>query len=286
MIKLFVSDLDGTLLNEAHVIDEESAKVILSAQQQGYEFMIATGRHWGSVDYLLEDFGIKCKCILLNGAIYRDEHGNVLKEVPLDNVRARRIIDILEEYHIHAHYYTSEGMAAMHPEELKKEFKQRLMAHDHMSEAEVEEVMIKSNFCSFDILISDLDTYFSSNPVIYKLEAFSNDDEAMARLKLALQEVENIAISDSIGNNFELTDIHAQKGTMLEYVCAELSYDKNEVAVFGDSMNDLSMIKQFPHSYAMENGRDMIKDEATIVLGKNSEHAVTNEILHIMKNQG
>lgn len=48
-IKLFASDLDGTLLNEYHVISQQSADVIRMAQQTGKVFLAITGRAWGTV---------------------------------------------------------------------------------------------------------------------------------------------------------------------------------------------------------------------------------------------
>ena len=38
-MKLFASDLDGTLLNEKHIISQQSADVIRTAQQTGKVFL-------------------------------------------------------------------------------------------------------------------------------------------------------------------------------------------------------------------------------------------------------
>ena len=49
MIKLIVSDLDGTLLNEKHRISDVSLTAIQAAREAGIDFMIATGRHQENV---------------------------------------------------------------------------------------------------------------------------------------------------------------------------------------------------------------------------------------------
>ena len=41
MIKLFASDMDGTLLDETHTINDRTAKAIHDLQAAGVEFMIA-----------------------------------------------------------------------------------------------------------------------------------------------------------------------------------------------------------------------------------------------------
>lgn len=285
MIKCIVSDLDGTLLNQSHMLGKKNAEAVLKAQAAGFEFMVATGRHWGSVDPILREYGIHCRSILLNGALYQDEKGNVKKEIAVDNDRAKQVMDILERYHINAHLYTSKGTAAAHPEKLREEFIERLQKDEQVSLDEIEVIMKKSNFCSFDIHIQSMEEYFSSNPVIYKIEAFSNDDMAMLQVRYALEKIKDVILTDSIGHNFELTDVRAQKGYMLEEVIQELGYTKDEVIVFGDSMNDLSMMELFPNSYAMENSCQRILETAKFKTGKNTEDAIAFEIERLLSQK-
>ncbi len=61
-IKLFASDLDGTLLNEQHKISQQSADAIRTAQQTGKVFLAVTGRAWGTASLLLKEAGISCVC--------------------------------------------------------------------------------------------------------------------------------------------------------------------------------------------------------------------------------
>lgn len=282
MIKLIVSDLDGTLLNVAHTLDKRSADAIKAAQKAGIEFMIATGRGFGSVKPMLDEFDIQCPCVLLNGAVYQSKDEVVQKTIAIDNERIKQIVEILVTYDINVHFYTKEGTSAENPERLRADFIERIKSQDHLSDEEIEEILETSNFCNFDIRIEDYASYFVSNPVIYKLEAFSNDDEKMRKVRLALANISNIEITNSIGNNFELTDHRAQKGVVLEILCEELGYAKEEVIVMGDSMNDFSMMKLFPNSFAMENGCATIQEAAKYRIGKNSEFAVAKKIEEVV----
>lgn len=282
MIKCIVSDLDGTLLNQRHMLGERNAQAVKKAQEAGYTFMVATGRHWESVQPFLMKYGIKCRCILLNGALYQDALGNVIKEIPLELTRAKEVIEILEKHQINAHFYTKEGTAAAHPERLRRDFIERLKRDEHITKKEVEEILETSNFCKFDIHIENMEEYFANKPIIYKIEAFSNDEAAMRKVREELESFHDVMISDSIGHNFELTAQSAQKGYMLEEVIQELGFTKEEVIVFGDSMNDLSMMEMFPHSYAMENSCPLILQSAKHRIGKNSEDAVAQEIERLL----
>ena len=44
MIKLFVSDLDGTMLSNSKTISEENKSAVIEAQKMGVKVILATGR--------------------------------------------------------------------------------------------------------------------------------------------------------------------------------------------------------------------------------------------------
>ena len=67
MIKLIASDMDGTLLNDDHMISEENLKAIRKAQEMGRHFTIVTGRDYGAVKSYLEECNLKCECIFCKG---------------------------------------------------------------------------------------------------------------------------------------------------------------------------------------------------------------------------
>ena len=77
-IQLFVSDLDGTLLNEHSQVAPETAQAIQRAQQAGIRWLTATGRSWNTAAPLLEQAGISCDFVLLNGAELRSAKGELL----------------------------------------------------------------------------------------------------------------------------------------------------------------------------------------------------------------
>ena len=83
MIKLIASDMDGTLLNANMQISEENIQAIKYAQSQGVEFMVATGRNRKEALPPLQEAGIDCAMITLNGAQVFDKSGTSLFTVPI-----------------------------------------------------------------------------------------------------------------------------------------------------------------------------------------------------------
>lgn len=108
-MKLFASDLDGTLLNEKHIISQQSADVIRTAQQTGKVFLAVTGRAWGTVYPLLKEAGVSCGAVLLNGAEYRTEDGKIVFQEHIKESAVSRILRILLEYGIDFEINTSCG---------------------------------------------------------------------------------------------------------------------------------------------------------------------------------
>ena len=109
MIKLIASDMDGTLLNDDHMISEENLKAIRKAQEMGRHFTIVTGRDYGAVKSYLEECNLKCECILSNGAEYRDVNGNVIESVYMNKESVKIVFDMLNEAGLCIQLMTNKG---------------------------------------------------------------------------------------------------------------------------------------------------------------------------------
>ena len=73
MIKLIVSDMDGTLVNDEKKIDENIYEILPKLKEMGIKFVVASGRQYPS---LLADFREHKKDVILcseNGAFIVDD---------------------------------------------------------------------------------------------------------------------------------------------------------------------------------------------------------------------
>ena len=108
-IQLFISDLDGTLLNGHSQVAPETAQAIQRAQQAGIRWLTATGRSWNTAAPLLEQAGISCDFVLLNGAELRSAKGELLLDASLSTATARQAADILSKHGIGLEINTDQG---------------------------------------------------------------------------------------------------------------------------------------------------------------------------------
>lgn len=283
MIKLIASDMDGTLLGNDHKISEENLKAIKMAEEKGINFAIVTGRKYEDVEPFLRETGLKCQCVVMNGAEYRDYDGSIIEKVYIDKIKAREVIEKVNKKGVALQIYTNKGMWTTETKE------QALEDTAHMLEIFMnipfeEALKIAVDHPEYTELnyIEDLDEFFNSDVEIAKFVAFYDSEETTNKVKKELSDIEGIAVSGSFKRNIEINNIEAQKGLILSKVAKKLGMKKEEVVVLGDSFNDYSMFKEFPISFAMGNAIDEIKEIAKYITDTNYNDGVAKAIYKII----
>lgn len=287
MIKLIASDMDGTLLNAKHAIDKATVKAIKAAEKAGITFAITTGREYDSVkDHLLGN-DIRCQCILMNGAEYRDEDGNILEEINIELKTAIKIIKILQKEKVSARIFTNKGIYTTDTREeaLKEVLCRTLSFNPELTEDGALEVAKTQPFFTQLKYIKDLEEFLNSGIEIRKFVAFHKNTELINKLKNIIGELNGIAVSSSFMDNIEITHITAQKGIILAKVSEKMGLKRDEVLVLGDSFNDYSMFTEFTESVAMENAIPEIKEIAKYITDTNDNLGVAKAIYKILDNQ-
>lgn len=248
---MFASDLDGTLLNEYGKISKGSADAIRHVQDSGGIFLAATGRTWSSVHAIFQEAGLACGAILLNGAEYRNADGNIVSCKTIEDKTTSRIAAVLMRYAQPFEVHTGRG-------DFKFSFKNRKRERAFCYGPETKATGVRKFFIR------------SQDPLLLK------------RLRCELGIIEGIHLTSSAADNLEIVSDKTDKGRMLEEAAARYGIDKAEVAVFGDGENDLPMMSHFPHSYAVENADDRVKQLAEAVIRSNREDGVARQILKLL----
>ncbi len=287
MIKLIASDMDGTLLNSNHDIDRETVDAIRAAEEAGIIFAISTGREYESVKEVLDRHNIKAQCILSNGAEYRDEDGNILDIININNESARKIIDILDKNNFSARIFTSKGIFTTSTREkaLEEVIYRTKSFNPELTESEAKKISENLRFFTALKYIDDLDKFFDGQIEVRKFVAFNNDIELIDKMKRELSKIEGLAISSSFRDNIEITNINAQKGIILDKVAKKLSIAKEDVMILGDSFNDYSMFEIFDETVAMGNAIQEVKDIAKYITDTNDNLGVAKAIYNVLNNE-
>lgn len=287
MIKLIASDMDGTLLNKSHKIDKETVAAINKAEEAGIVFAISTGREYDTVEPLLKENNITCQCVLMNGAEYRDEYGNILEEINIELDKASKIINILQEEKVCARIFTNKGIYTTDSKEeaLKEMVYRTLSFNPELTEDEAIEIAkMQPYFINLNYIL-DLDEFLNSGIEVRKFVAFHNDIELINKMKKVIGEIKGIAVSSSFMDNIEITHVTAQKGIILAKVAEKMGFKRDEVLVLGDSFNDYSMFTEFSESVAMGNAIPEIKEIAKYITDTNDNLGVAKAIYKVLEEQ-
>ena len=102
---------------------------------------------------------------------------------------------------------------------------------------------------------------------------------------LELAHIKGIAFLSSYPDNVEVTDANAQKGLILKKVIELKGIKKEEVAVFGDGLNDSTLFELFTESFAVDNAVPEIKAMAKYHIPSHKDDGVALTIDQIIAKQ-
>ncbi len=284
MIRCFVSDLDGTLLNDCDSLAFESAAVIQQSIQKGYEFIIASGRSRQSVEKLLKPYDIHCLRILCNGALIVDADDHILYTRAIDEVRIKAMASILEQLHFDIQLYTSKGHAARNSQAIFQRFVEITEKKRKLTEKQAQTYIKEHFYFEYEEHITDWNSYLSDAPLIYKLEAYCDDEESLHQAVEELKKIDDIDVN-IVHLGLEITDIQAQKGIALDWLMQKMKFTNEEAAVFGDGMNDRMMFERYPNSFAPQNASADIKKLAAHIIGSHKDQSVAKTIQRLIELQ-
>lgn len=216
MIRLIASDLDGTLLNEEGMLSEKTAECIRNAQQAGILWVAATGRSLKTASELMRTAGVLPEYLLLNGAEFRKSDGTLIFQKSIEESCAQEIIQMLMEKKLDFEINTSVG--------------------DFSTDCE---------FCDTARPMPAVEKNFDAQIKIQKIFIFSEEQDKLKNIKEFLKKRQDITVTSSATWNIEITDRQANKGAMLEQIAEYYGWSKEEVLVFGDGNNDISMFEKF-----------------------------------------
>ena len=278
MIKLFASDLDGTLLNGLHETDRTIRSAIKTAIELGAHVVPATGRSVLPIgDHGFT--GLKIDAVCANGSIVRGQNGEVLKTFTVDPAFVEELLRAFPQ--ICFDCCTPDGMFSsgsyeMHQEGFKRDglFRRIVMRGMRARGGAHEEQF-------FDQSLSSILSH-----EVCKINCRVTSEELDRELKVFLADHADTVVNAPFDPvMFEITDKDCNKGESVAWLGRYYGIGEDEIAVYGDGGNDLVMLSRFRHSYATANGSDEAKAAASATIGRCEFHAVPRHILKTLRSQ-
>lgn len=265
-IKLIALDLDGTTLNKQGKLSSGNRKALEKVMEKGIEVVIATGRCFDALPAEMVDFpGLKY-AVTSNGAQIRDmKTGDTLYSNCIDAHAIDAIADTLENYDYMTEVFV-DGRAYIEKkwyDDVLEGNTGRITDYVRQTRRPIEGVMqfMRNNAER----IENINIFFDS----------MEDKAAMWEVLLTL---EDVTLTSSFDNNWEIGGATTSKGAAVEALCEKLGIHKDRVMACGDSPNDGSMLEMAGVPVAVGNAKDVIKELAVFVSGTNEEDGVAMAI--------
>ena len=265
-MELFVTDLDGTLLNSNKEVSEYSAETLNKLIDKDVNFTVATARTPATVVELLEKINLKLPAVLMNGVLIYDikeEKYIDIKEVKKESVA--KCLDVFEDMdknvliygikdeHLWVYYkeFRYEWEYNFYKERADKKQKTFLEVTDYREAVKDSKVI---NFIVFD-------TYEEIKKVYDRLKDIED---------LTINYYEDIYEDDCYF--LEAYSSYASKANGIKFLEKYIPHDK--LVCFGDNLNDIPMFELADECYATANAVEKLKEMATEVIGHCDEDGV------------
>lgn len=257
MVKLVVSDIDGTLVKDgSHNINPRLFELITELKKKGILFAAASGRQYPSIRRLFDAVSDNVIFIAENGAyvVCRDTEMSLtpMKRDMVESIvmQARGLSDCI---------LTASGKHATYIEKNDEEF-------------------IDWMVNGYRNTVKLVDDVLKADPTIVKIALYKKDgiEKEAKRLIPQWKDKAKVVIAGSMWLDF--MDVSVDKGNALARIQQLTGIRKEETICFGDNSNDIGMFKQSGRSYAVATASSLVQQEATDVIGTYEQDSVIKEL--------
>ncbi|MEH7234553.1 Cof-type HAD-IIB family hydrolase [Bacillus sp. JJ1562] len=284
-MKLIASDLDGTLLNENSKVSEANARAIHKAMEKGIKFVVVTGRSYDAANMPIQEVGITCPIITLNGASSFDIDGNVLRDIPMDPSVCKKVFTACHTGNMYTEFFTSKGLFSFGRERfIERMTRWWKTVNPELTEEEINQ-KIEFRFQNESVqFVEDYEQLEALNDLkIYKLLSFAEDEESHKQVYNELKDKAGVVITSSGYLNLEFNHPEAKKGLALKELANSMGIDMKDVMSLGDNLNDKSMLEMAGRGVAMGNADPEILNLCKYTTKTNEEDGVAFAIEEMLK---
>ncbi|MBR5378986.1 MAG: HAD family phosphatase [Clostridia bacterium] len=249
MIRMIVSDIDGTLMPIGGRMSPRTLDTIRRCAEAGILFVLASGRTFLNTARVALDAGLDCPVISANGG-RADAHPweSPIYEDRMEKETARRVCDRLLRAGCFMTSYVGTKVYTL------PETNGYGSLCCRVSEAKKGEAFAVES----DRLI--MKTEGVKGP--YKFEAYSDDKALIDELRSEFISW-GMSVSSAFPYNLEILPPGGGKGKAVKELAARFGVQKEEIMALGDGSNDVGLLLSAGVRVAMENAVDSLKAVST-----------------------
>ncbi len=271
---LFITDLDGTLLDDTAAVPEQTKKIINALTQKGVCFSIATARTIMSVSNILNGLCINAPAVLMNGVCLYDMgkkeyiHCHYISEASF-----KRFTDIVGgAKDISPFIYTIKDNTLC-------AYYENMNTEPAKSFAEERRKKYGKNFVQTD--------FKNMDPTYAVYFTICGYRDILEPYNLQLKEDKDLYVTfyrDTYDTNvyyLEMCNANASKAGGIKYLREHYAF--NDIHCFGDNTNDIPMFLESDHRYAVANAVEELKAYADEIIDSNCNNGVALKMQEVAK---
>lgn len=267
---LYITDLDGTLLDSRAELSEFTVDALKRLSLAGVNISVATARTAATVAKMFADIPLSAPAVLMNGVcVYSLQAREYVRAEHICDRAKREAIDIVARHGLSGFWYSVEN--------------NRLSTFYENTQSPAAESFIEERQRKYNKVFTRVDSFtelYDSGLLYYSIsdreEKLSEAAKEFALIDgLRVEYYRDIYTADCM--YLELCSAAASKSTAVDYLRESCGFE--EVVGFGDNYNDLPLLEACDRFYAVENAVDELKRRANGVIGRNTDNAVARWLL-------
>ncbi|MCQ2789651.1 MAG: Cof-type HAD-IIB family hydrolase [bacterium] len=264
MIKLIVTDIDGTILRRDFKFNQEVKDCISDLTKRGIKVVLVTGRMHSCTEFIAEELKLDTPIVSYQGGFikYQDE---ILYNKTVNPKSAKEIINWARENNIHINIYLDDELYVEQDNDTIKKYAQERKAEYKVA--------------SFDSLNLE-----NINKLL--IIDYSNPDIVTEYKNYLSEKYPELNFVKSMPFFCEVCNKEATKKNAVEYLKKLWNIKTEEVMASGDQNNDLSLLDSAGIKIAMGNATDELKAVATYVTDTVENNGFVKAVERFVYNNG
>lgn len=280
MEQIFITDLDGTLLNSSGYLSYESEQILQDISAGGpHKVGFATARGLTSAAKVIQHVSWNFPVVLNNGAVIYDwQAQRILKIKGIEASFVEIVLKLGEEKGISPFVFT-----------LNESFEEGIFFQEHPSKGLQYFMNMRPSDPRF-IAVNQLEVAAANWETQSLVMMFIEDYDTLVPLKLHLQEqygddLTCLLMQDQyIPDLFvlEVSSAKATKENAIAYLQEHYAIQGKDLHLFGDNLNDKGMLELEANTYAVGNAHPVILALAQHKIPTNDQDGVAQTIKRVV----
>lgn len=266
MYNLVVSDLNGTLLDKDHMINDYTINIIRKLYNKNINIVFASGRSYDDMMRIVDKIGFNIPLICSNGAVIINHDGTVIDVYHLDKQISNGLIDL--DY-----------------KSISEDILINIITEDkwHLLESIDDDHLLNEwSTVGYEYQISKKeDIEFDKITKIYYLG--HNSDLLQLEKIIKNKYGDSVNMAFTLPNCLEIFSKDCTKANALCKLSEIKGYNLEKAVAFGDGFNDLEMLNEVKKGFVMNNAPDLLKEKLNHleIIGNNYDNAVANKLIEL-----